>query len=1612
MPLSVQALLGYALIPIYKNGGGSHPKKHADRGSTVHTYLGYHTLPYSTHKKTASQTFISKNINQTILSAMRHTISTKFNFNISTKYYLLAFNFSLIFLFTPLTLSSQNTNPVIGVCTGKQFICARDTFTDLCVDIIVNQNYPNIDIIKEFEITWGDGSPKTIVPGSKNPPRQMHRYDVKDLFRSCNYDKTFDVKLITKHTDPAVFQTNSIFELTIINAPKPDFTILPNPACVGDEIRVRDGNCPNEGQTLSSWDFGDGMIKTGASAMFTYQTVGKQNIRHCVGNVCDTACRVTMVEVLDLPKAKAVVDSGAVAGTNNPYIVCLGGGGVVRLNGLMSDNETTYDWDILPPTGWKWIGTPSVASASGITRLQLLQKGDYTVTLTVSNPCGKKDEIKLTLRAIEAVALSLTPQPDECTPLQYTPKPYNKDATYTINGVPQSTFPITLPLSNDPYRIQATLMNECGTQRLPDTFWIRPAVPAAISTPAAVRCVGGDTIVLAATPNGGTWSGAPGMISTAGGQTRFIPSKAGVFDLKYTVNPNSTCESKDTVRMTVEEAYPLALQQPDDGCISVQYTPMPFDAQVQYAVNGTPQTTFPVLLEAGKGPFTVTATAKNACPEVVKRVTFDVLRPVDVSINAPSDTTVCSGTAALPLMASDTVGKWRPDPNLIVINGQVHFDPKTPGTFSPIFERGKGDCRRADTLHIRVEPGDGVKVGPDLYVCNTETSLNLPNAMPAGVWGGPALNGTAVDIAALRPDSAYRFRYTVASLPPACNSDDLLLYVGAPIDPQFTLSSDTTCIGKTATLTANNTQADRRRTDWGDGTTDESLTHIYTNAGTYTVKSLAQTFQPGTTQVWCESSAQRSIHVIAAPEKVAFSKDKKSGCAPFTVTFKNESKAENARFVWDFGNGETFVGINPPPITYQQGIEDTTYYIRMSLSTGCDSAVVLDSVRVLAKPSAGFGVTYAQPCSGAILQANNTGRGNPRNNEWFFDNRLTYTTFNPPPLRFYTDSLARTILIRLISSNQCGSDTVEKMVTVNPTNVRAFANTAVDSSRFCAQDTLVFTSFSTPGAGLRWRTSTGDVFSGQQIKLAYPDAGQYFVVLYAEGCGYDSVIVPFRVRPLPTLAVVPADVICPGMPANFQVLTNGTGSTLWFGDGDSTRLQKVQHVYDSAGVYPFRAQAVSANGCRATASGNLTVQPRPKSLPVAPDSICAGATALFISRSASSLRCLWEFGDGVLHDTCTVAHRYTQAGVYGARLIVVSPLGCRDTAVAPVYVRATPSAAFKATVLRPCSPALVGFVSDVRNATALRWNFGDGTKGDQPNPQHTYALGGTYSIQLIATNENICSDTFVGPVTVYQTPIFDFTLTENCTIAEGRNLKIGTAQGNTIRVSGANYTGPGTGEIHPNLLEGTYNIVISTPQGCRNDTSITVLEPNELFFYLRQDTFTIVLGDSVRFRSVFNHSNTRFKWALNTWLNNDTIPNPVSTPCRTIRYIAKAFSRPECPKFDTAYVTVLLPRDSFLYIPNAFSPNDDDINSVFRIRSTHPGIERIESFRVFDTWNEPMFEAFDFLPTDDGPGWDGNLKGQKAEAGLYHYEVVLRYKDQDLLPEKNRRILGIVQLIR
>lgn len=77
---------------------------------------------------------------------------------------------------------------------------------------------------------------------------------------------------------------------------------------------------------------------------------------------------------------------------------------------------------------------------------------------------------------------------------------------------------------------------------------------------------------------------------------------------------------------------------------------------------------------------------------------------------------------------------------------------------------------------------------------------------------------------------------------------------------------------------------------------------------------------------------------------------------------------------------------------------------------------------------------------------------------------------------------------------------------------------------------------------------------------------------------------------------------------------------------------------------------------------------------------------------------------------------------------------------------------------------------------------------------------------------------------------------------------------------------------------------------------------------------------------------------------------------------------------------------STLVMPNAFSPNDDQINDVYKVKS----YQNIVEFRayIFNRWGQKLFE---WTNIDDG--WDGKYRGNDVKQGTYF--VLVKAKGAD-----------------
>ncbi len=78
---------------------------------------------------------------------------------------------------------------------------------------------------------------------------------------------------------------------------------------------------------------------------------------------------------------------------------------------------------------------------------------------------------------------------------------------------------------------------------------------------------------------------------------------------------------------------------------------------------------------------------------------------------------------------------------------------------------------------------------------------------------------------------------------------------------------------------------------------------------------------------------------------------------------------------------------------------------------------------------------------------------------------------------------------------------------------------------------------------------------------------------------------------------------------------------------------------------------------------------------------------------------------------------------------------------------------------------------------------------------------------------------------------------------------------------------------------------------------------------------------------------------------------------------------------------------SVLEMPNAFSPNGDGINDIYKAKDTHKSIVEFHAY-IFNRWGQKIF---DWTNIDDG--WDGTFHGKPVGVGVYF--VLVKAKGAD-----------------
>ncbi len=204
-----------------------------------------------------------------------------------------------------------------------------------------------------------------------------------------------------------------------------------------------------------------------------------------------------------------------------------------------------------------------------------------------------------------------------------------------------------------------------------------------------------------------------------------------------------------------------------------------------------------------------------------------------------------------------------------------------------------------------------------------------------------------------------------------------------------------------------------------------------------------------------------------------------------------------------------------------------------------------------------------------------------------------------------------------------------------------------------------------------------------------------------------------------------------------------------------------------------------------------------------------------------------------------------------------------------------------------------------------------------------------------------------------------------------------------------------------NLSPGVYVLEVEDAEGCKDTLTFTIDEPMEvtvtLSTSLTNSSNLIQFGDSIQLNANISAPYDSISWSppeafddCDPQLDPNGCENPWVSPEILTTYQVYVVNENGCA--DRASITIAVKKEFSVFIPSAFSPNDDGINDIFRIY-TDKNVEKIKSFLVFDRWGENVFELYDFHPDEPAAGWNGLFRGKKMNSAVFVFYAEIEFKD-------------------
>jgi gliding motility-associated-like protein len=478
-----------------------------------------------------------------------------------------------------------------------------------------------------------------------------------------------------------------------------------------------------------------------------------------------------------------------------------------------------------------------------------------------------------------------------------------------------------------------------------------------------------------------------------------------------------------------------------------------------------------------------------------------------------------------------------------------------------------------------------------------------------------------------------------------------------------------------------------------------------------------------------------------------------------------------------------------------------------------------------------------------------------------------------------------------------------------------------------------------------------------------------------------------------------------GLPLTYNFISNSGGcptTYLWdFGDpasgaNNTGNSVSVSHTYPAPGTYTVTLTVSSTQNAPSTIS--LVLNTLQTNATIAPP-LCTGDSnaSLQMLTSFSTIPLLHTLDSTVISNTPPYKFNNLSAGVYtvttqdGANCILTRTFTIADPAPIAItnIVNTKPS----------CVTNTGGIINVFGTGGTGAYSYSSSTSGTfGPNNALQPLSAGTYTVVLKDANQ--CSISSVVFLEAEGLPVVNDINVLGVRCHNGTDGKIEVLASSPVTSIQSFGISPNADQIDKgvfaSMASGTYTVVVTDASGCTTTTTVVLANPAPIVFENTKNKYLLCkpTQDSIW---VFTQGGTE---PLSYILQPNFIKSEegLFKDIPIGNYLIQAVDANECKaelplKVDEGDCC------SNIYIPNAFTPNDDRVNDFFKMNIF--GTVIINKFQIMNSYGQVVFN------NDVTQGWDGYFNGKEAPVGTYYYVIQYTCKDG-----KSFSRLGDINLLR